>query len=106
MLEQHAAPPYVRAVSVEAGRGGHCSCGQPPREVLAEVYSLATKYDLVVFNPRGPSVHLPMELMAAHASATFWPSGAIQAFGAGLMAATNAVVVGYLVWLWGGRVEA
>ena len=48
------------------------------RERLQDVYGLATKYDLVVYDPARARVDLPMEAMAAVASATFWPGGAIR----------------------------
>lgn len=53
------------------------------REVLSEVYGLATKYDLVVYDPRRGAVNRPQVELAAYASATFWPHGAIRAFVAG-----------------------
>lgn len=62
----------------------------PLGEELEEVFSLATKYDLVVFNPHRPSVHLPLEQMAALASATFWPNGAIRGAVAGVIGAAIA----------------
>jgi hypothetical protein len=65
-------------------------------EVLQSIYGLAAKYDLIVFDPRNRRVHVPLEEMAAHASATFWPGGAIQAAvagGAGLVMAVAAWVL-------------
>ena len=64
---------------------------------LDDVFSLAAKYDLVLFDARSGRVHLPLEEMAAHASATFWPAGAIQAAVAGGIG--GAVAVG--AWLLG-----
>jgi hypothetical protein len=46
----------------------------------------------------------PTECLAAGLEATGRQQLLAAALGAGLMAATNAVVVGYLVCLWGGRV--
>jgi hypothetical protein len=62
----------------------------PLGEEFDEVFSLATKYDLVVFNPHRPSVHLPLEQMSALASATFWPNGAIRGAVAGVIGAAIA----------------
>jgi hypothetical protein len=50
---------------------------------LNEIASLAAKYDLVLFDARTGGVRYPLEEMAAYASATFWPGGAIQAAVAG-----------------------
>lgn len=44
---------------------------------------LATKYDLMLFNPHTRRIFVPFEEMAELASATFWPRGAIRAFVAG-----------------------
>ena len=66
-------------------------------ETLESIYSLAIKYDLVVYNARNRRLHLPMEEMAAHADATFWPRGAIRAAAAGALGAAIAVVA----WLVG-----
>ena len=53
------------------------------RAVIEDVYGLATKYDLIVFDARGPSIHRPNQELAEYAHATFWPRGAIQAGVAG-----------------------
>ena len=50
---------------------------------LDAIFGLAAKYDLVLYDPQRPRLHLPLEEMAAHASATFWPGGAIRAAVAG-----------------------
>jgi hypothetical protein len=50
-----------------------------PADVLDTIFGLAAKYDLVLFDTRSRRVHYPVEEMAAQATATFWPSGAIQA---------------------------
>jgi hypothetical protein len=52
-------------------------------DVLAEVIGLAAKYDLLVYDARNEALHRPLDLLAAHASATFWPGGAIRAAVAG-----------------------
>jgi hypothetical protein len=63
-----------------------------PADALDTIFELATKYDLVLFDTRSRRVHLPLEEMAAHASATFWPGGAIQAAVAGVVGGVIAVV--------------
>jgi hypothetical protein len=65
-------------------------------DVLDAIVGLAAKYDLVLFDGRSRRIHLPLEAMAAHASATFWPSGAIQAGVAGGIGAVIAVVAWFL----------
>jgi hypothetical protein len=70
---------------------------ETPQDAIATIASLAMKYDLVLFDPQRRSAHLPMEEMAAHASATFWPRGAIQAFVAGALGGLAAVIA----WLLG-----
>jgi hypothetical protein len=67
------------------------------REDLEAILGLAAKYDLVVFDPSGPRLLRPLELMAAYASSTFWPGGAIQAFVAG----AAGLAIAYLGWLLG-----
>lgn len=62
------------------------------RDDLDGIYGLAAKYDLALFEPRGPSLHLPLAEMAEHATATFWPGGAMQAFVAGSVGAAIAVI--------------
>ena len=62
-----------------------------------DVFSLAVKYDLVLFDARSGRVHFPMQEMADYADATFWPGGAIQAALAGvfgLLIAIAAWIVG------------
>jgi hypothetical protein len=66
-------------------------------DVLEAVFGIASKYDLVVFDARSRRVHLPLDEMAAYASATFWPAGAIQAAVAGGLGGAIAVVA----WLVG-----
>jgi hypothetical protein len=69
-------PPPARIVTVRLDP-------ETDREALRTVFELAAKYDLVVFDARGPQIVRPLEVMGEHASATFWPRGAIQAFLAG-----------------------
>jgi hypothetical protein len=61
-------------------------------EDLETIYGLATKYDLVLFDPRRRKLHHPLEDMAAYAAATFWPRGAIQAFVAGSVGVAIVVI--------------
>jgi hypothetical protein len=67
-----------------------------PRDALEAIFGLAAKYDLVLFDTRSRRVHLPLQVMGAHASATFWPSGAIQAAVAGGIGVVIAVVAWFL----------
>lgn len=67
------------------------------REELESILGLATKYDLVVFEPASGRLVEPLDAMAEHASATFWPAGAIQAAVAGIAGAIAALVA----WLLG-----
>jgi hypothetical protein len=61
------------------------------RETLSEVFGLAAKYDLVVYDPVRGVVNQPQAELAAYASATFWPRGAIRAFVAGAGGAILAI---------------
>jgi len=67
-----------------------------PRDELDSIFGLATKYDLVVFDRRSGRIHLPLEALAAHADATFWPAGATQAAVAGGLGGVIAVVAWFL----------
>lgn len=60
------------------------------RDELEAIFSLATKYDLEVFDANRGTVQRPTEQLAAYASATFWPRGAIRAGVAGLVGAAIA----------------
>jgi hypothetical protein len=94
------APVWASATNEPPARVVALRLSRQPERTQAELESilgLATKYDLVVFNPDRPSIHLPLDEMAAYASATFWPRGAIQAAvagGAGLAIAVGAWFVG------------
>ncbi len=68
-----------------------------PRDALGSILGLAAKYDLVLFDTRSRRLHRPLEELAAHASATFWPAGAIQAGLAGGFGGVIAVAA----WLLG-----
>lgn len=83
-------PVRIIAVPLEAGSA------EALRETLEEVYGLATKYDLVVYDPIRGVVTQPLQAMAAYASATFWPRGAIRAFLAGAGGAILAAVAWFL----------
>ena len=63
-----------------------------PDDVVESIFGLAAKYDLVLYDPQSRGVHVPIEVMAANASATFWPRGAIQAAVAGGIGAVIALV--------------
>jgi hypothetical protein len=92
------APVWASATNEPPARVVALRLSRPPaQEELESILGLATKYDLVVFNPHRPSIHLPLAEMAAYASATFWPRGAIRAAtagGAGLVIAVGAWFVG------------
>ena len=75
--------------------GMRVSPGTPPA-ALENILGLAAKYDLVLFDTRSRRVHVPLEELAAHASATFWPAGAIQAAVAGGIGGLIAVVAWFL----------
>jgi hypothetical protein len=68
----------------------HFSAG-PTRDVLELIFGLATKYDLVVFDPHRGRLYEPMAELAKHASATFWPRGAIRTVVAGVIGLAIAV---------------
>ena len=77
------APARIVAVRLSPGTA---------RDDLEAVLSLAVKYDLVLYDARSGLIHRPLEAMSAHASATFWPDGAIQAAVAGGIGGAVAVV--------------
>ena len=88
VLSATSEPP-ARVVGVRLSPGAL-------RAELDTIFGLAAKYDLVVFDKRSRRIHLPLEAMAAHASATFWPAGAIQAAVAGGIGGVIAVVAWFL----------
>jgi hypothetical protein len=66
-------------------------------DALEAIFGLATKYDLVVFDPQTHSVHRPLDELAAEATRSFWPRGAVQAMvagAAGAVAAAGAWILG------------
>jgi hypothetical protein len=83
-------PPAVRFVGVHLPRNR-------AREVAEDVFGLAAKYDLIVYDPVHGRVDAPIEAMAEQASATFWPRGALRAAvagGIGLLVAIAAWAIG------------
>lgn len=83
------APIWLAATDEPPARVVAIRMPDPSREALETIVGLAVKYDLVVFDARLRRVHLPMAAMAAAASATFWPAGAIQA---GLVGGIGGVI--------------
>ena len=67
------------------------------REVLEEVFSLAVKYDVVVYEATRGVIRQPQVEMAEHASSTFWPGGAIRT----VVAIVIGVAVAVGAWLVG-----
>jgi hypothetical protein len=90
---QSKAPIWLATTTEAPARvvGIHLSRDMP-RDAIDDIYGLATKYDLVLFDPHNRRVHQPLEAMAEYASATFWPGGAVQAAVAGLVGGAAAVV--------------
>lgn len=87
-LSTDSEPP-ARLVAIRLAR-------DTPPEAVDDIFSLGVKYDLVVFDPRAHRVHLPLEEMAAFASATFWPGGAVQAAVAGGFGLLLAIIGWFL----------
>jgi hypothetical protein len=83
-------PDRFMAVALDSGSRDEL------RELLSEVYSLATKYDLMVYDPIRGVINRPQKELADHASATFWPRGAIRAFVAGAGGAILATAAWFL----------
>jgi hypothetical protein len=88
-LRTSPEPPPARVVRIPL-------TDETQSHVLDSVYGLAAKYDLVVYDAGGRGLHLPLDEMAAYASATFWPAGAIQAAVAGGAGLVIAVVAWFL----------
>ena len=91
-LQTDPAPPaHIAALTLP--RGSESAL----REVLNDVYGIATKFDLILLDASNGRLHEPMAEMGAYADATFWPSGAIRsaiAGGGGLVAAIAAYLIG------------
>jgi hypothetical protein len=95
-LSANDVEPPARIVAI---RTTHDMAG----DALDDVFGLAVKYDLVVFDARTGRLHFPMQEMSDYASATFWPSGAIQAAvagGFGLLIAIGAWIIGIPILSW------
>ena len=56
------------------------------RDDLDAILGLAAKYDRVFVDPRAPRIHRPSDVLAEHATATFWPRDPIRAPVAGAAA--------------------
>jgi hypothetical protein len=82
-LQGDDAPP-ARVVAMRMGPSA-------TRDDLEAIMGLAAKYDLVLYDPRSARVIQPLEALAAHASATFWPRGAIRAGVAGVAGLVLAI---------------
>jgi hypothetical protein len=76
------APARVAAIRLPA---------TDPRDALETIFGLAAKYDLSVFDPTSRRIHRPLDELAAAASATFWPRGAVRAAVAGGVGALLAI---------------
>jgi hypothetical protein len=95
-LSANDVEPPARIVAIRIGL-------DTAGDALEDVFGLAAKYDLVVFDARSGRVHLPLKEMADYADATFWPSGAIQAAvagGFGLLIAIGAWIIGIPILSW------
>ena len=88
--------PPARVIAIRLPRDDATAA----HDALGEIYSLAVKYDTVVYEPARGVIHEPQRTMAEHASATFWPRGAIRttvAIVIGLAVAVVAWLVGILL---------
>ena len=65
-------------------------------QVRDEIYGLAAKYDLVLFDARSEAVHHPLEELAEYASATFWPAGLVRSLVAGAIGVALAAIAWFL----------
>lgn len=77
-------PPPARVVAIRLTR-------ERGDVELDEVFGLAMKYDLVLFDPSSKHLGQPLAAMSAFASATFWPHGAIRSVVAGAIGALLAI---------------
>jgi hypothetical protein len=68
-----------------------------PGGAVDTIFSLAAKYDLVVYDTQSRRIHRPLDEMAAYASATFWSAGAIQAAVAGGI----GLIIAIVAWILG-----
>ena len=77
-------PPPARVVAIRLTR-------ERGDVELDEVFGLALKYDLLIFDPSRKHLGQPLATMTAFASATFWPHGAIRSLVAGAIGAILAI---------------
>jgi hypothetical protein len=66
--------PPARVIAIRLPREDAAAA----HEALEEIYSLAVKYDTVVYEPARAAIHQPQREMAEYASATFWARDAIR----------------------------
>ena len=93
-------PARVIGIRLSEGAGG----------VIETVFGLAVKYDAMLFDPGSGALTRPQQIMSQHASATFWPAGAVRSVVAGVIGVALAVfgwvlgipIVGWLLILIGG----
>ena len=95
MSPTNQAPARIAAIRLPRGPEGS-EAAVEAQESLADIYSLAIKYDLLLLEPSVPRIRRPQEEMSAYASADFWPRGAIRAAIAGIGGAILAVVAWFL----------
>jgi hypothetical protein len=82
--------PPARVIAVRLPRDDAAAA----HAALEEIYSLAVKYDTVVYEPARGVVHEPQRAMAEYASLTFWPRDAIRT----VIAIVIGVGVAVLAW--------
>jgi hypothetical protein len=82
--------PPARVIAIRLPREDAAAA----HEALEEIYSLAVKYDTVVYEPARAAIHQPQREMAEYASATFWPRDAIRT----VVAIVIGLGVGVLAW--------
>jgi hypothetical protein len=80
--------PPARVIAIRLPRDDAAAV----HEAVEEIYSLAVKYDTVVYEPGRGVIHEPQREMAAYASATFWPRSAIRTVVAIVIGLAVAVV--------------
>lgn len=90
---QSDPPPPARIAAIRLPRTTEEDLAQS----LSSLYGTATKFDLVLLDANRRAIHQPLQELSEHASATFWPGGAIRAVlvgGVGLIAAIAAYLLG------------
>jgi hypothetical protein len=86
-------PPPARVIAIRLPRDDAAAL----RDTLGEIYSLAVKYDTIVYEAARGAIHEPNRELAERASATFWPRDAIRtivAIALGLGVAVGAWLLG------------